>query len=41
VFAGTWYMISKWFGTFTAYQNEGLADLDQIEGLIGSRRVLA
>lgn len=41
VFAGTWYMISKWLGTFTPYQNEGLAHLNQFEGLIGSKRVLA
>jgi len=41
VFAGTWYLISKWLGTFTAYHNEGLVHLDQFEELIGSRRILA
>lgn len=34
-------MISKWLGAFVAYQNEGLAHLDQFEGLIGNKRVLA
>jgi hypothetical protein len=39
VFAGTWYMISKWFGIASVFQNAGLAHLDQFEGLIGSGRV--
>jgi hypothetical protein len=40
-FSGVWYKICRWLGISSAFQKEGLAHIEQFEGLIGSGRAFS